>query len=261
MSTALITGASSGIGKELARVFAAAGHDLVLVARRLPELQALGAEVEQKHRVRARGVACDLTSEPALNELLAEVRDQEFDYLVNNAGFGTVGRFAELDADRETAMVALNIAALVRLTRAALPGMIARRKGRILNVGSTAGFQPGPYMATYYATKAFVNSFSEALAYEVRGTGVSVTVSCPGPTKSEFGGVSGLDKSRLFGLSTATTATVAREAYRAMQRGRPMIVNGLRNRILAQSTRFGPRAWLCAITAYLNRPSVRGAER
>lgn len=261
MSTALITGASAGIGKELARVFAAGGHDLVLVARRLPELQALGAELEQQHRIKARAIACDLTSEAALSDLLAEARDLALDSLVNNAGFGTAGPFADLDADREAAMVALNIAAVVRLTRAVLPGMIARRKGRILNIGSTAGFQPGPYMATYYATKAFVNSFSQAVAYEVRGTGVTVTVSCPGPTASEFGALSGLDRSRLFGMGTATSASVAREAYQAMQRGRPMVVHGLRNRILAQSTRFSPRAWLCAITGYLNRAPVVGPAR
>jgi short-subunit dehydrogenase len=261
VSTALITGASAGIGKELARVFAAEGHDLILVARRLSELQALGTELEQQYRIRARALACDLTLESALRDLLVEIHDVDLDYLVNNAGFGTVGTFAELDAEREAAMVALNVTAVVRLTRAVLPGMIARRKGRILNIGSTAGFQPGPYMATYYATKAFVNSFSQALAYEIRGTGVSVTVSCPGPTASEFGALAGLDRSRLFRMGTATSASVAREAYRAMQRGRPMVVHGWRNRVLAQSTRFSPRALLCAITGYLNRSPASGAAR
>lgn len=256
MGTALITGASAGIGKELAREFAADGHDLVLVARRLPELQALGAELEAQHRIRARAVACDLTSVGALGTLLADVAQQPLDYLVNNAGFGTVGPFAELDADREAEMVTLNVGAVVRLTRAVLPGMIARRKGRILNIGSLAGFQPGPYMATYYATKAFVNSFSEALAYEVRGTGVTVTVSCPGPTRTEFGDLSGIGRSRLFRTGAATAQSVAREAYRGMQRGRPMIVHGLRNRILAQSTRISPRGLLRAIAAYLNRSSA-----
>ncbi|HEY1535893.1 MAG TPA: SDR family NAD(P)-dependent oxidoreductase, partial [Polyangiaceae bacterium] len=178
MATALITGASAGIGRELARCFAADGHDLVLVARRLPELQALCAELEQRHPIKARAVACDLGSPSALAELLGEVRGLELAYLVNNAGFGTCGSFAELAAEREAAMVELNVSAVLRLTRAVLPQMLARRSGRILNLGSTAGFQPGPYMATYYATKAFVNSFSEALTYELRGTGVSVTLSC-----------------------------------------------------------------------------------
>lgn len=256
MATALITGASAGLGRELARLFAADGHDLLLVARRLPELEALCAELEQRHQVKARAIACDLSSKRELDALLAEVRSLDLDYLVNNAGFGTVGSFAELPAEREAAMIELNVMALVRLTREALPSMIERRRGWILNIGSTAGFQPGPYMATYYASKAFVNSFSEALAYELRGTGVSVTVSCPGPTRTEFGAVSGVDKSRLFQLGPASATSVAREAYRAMQRRRPMAVHGFMNFLLLQSLRITPRALVRAITALLNRPPV-----
>jgi len=254
LATALITGASAGIGRELARLFAAGGHDLVLVARRFPELQALCVELEQRHHVKARAVACDLGSQSELDELLGEVRGLELDYLVNNAGFGTVGSFAELPAEREAAMIDLNVKALVRLTREVLPSMLRRRQGSILNVGSTAGFQPGPYMATYYATKAFVNSFSEALAYEVRGSGVSVTLSCPGPTLTEFGAVSGVDKSRLFKLGAASAASVARQAYRAMQRGRPVVVHGLLNWLLVQSLRVTPRALVRSIAGLLNRP-------
>jgi short-subunit dehydrogenase len=177
----------------------------------------------------------------------------ELDYLVNNAGFGSVGSFAELPLEGEIAMIDLNVKAVVRLTREILPGMLARGRGRILNLGSTAGFQPGPYMATYYASKAFVNSFSEALAYETRETGVSVTLSCPGPTRTEFGAVSGMDKSRLFQLGAASATSVAREAYRAMHRGRPMVVHGLLNLLLMQSQRISPRALVRAITAMLNR--------
>jgi len=129
-----------------------------------------------------------------------------------------------------------------------------------LNVGSTAGFQPGPYMATYYATKAFVNSLSEALAYELRGSGVSVTVSCPGPTATEFGAVSGVDQSRLFALGAATAESVARGAYRAMQRRKPLVVHGLLNWLLVQSLRISPRAWVRTITASLNRPSNPSAK-
>ena len=254
MATALITGASAGLGREFARLFAADGHDLLLVARRLPELQALCAQLEQQHRVKARAIACDLGSKSALDALLVEVQDLELDYLVNNAGFGTVGAFAELPADRELAMIELNVAALVRLTRAVLPGMLARGRGRVLNIGSTAGFQPGPYMATYYASKAFVNSFSEALAYEVRGSGVSVTVSCPGPTRTEFGALSGVDRSRLFQLGAASADSVARAAYRAMQRGRSSTVHGLMNWLLLQSQRVTPRALVRVITALLIRP-------
>ena len=258
MAIALITGASAGIGRELARLFAADGHDLVLVARRLPELQALCGELEQRHHVKARAIACDLGSRSELDALLSEVRGLELDYLVNNAGFGSVGSFAELPPEREVAMIDLNVKALVRLTREVLPGMLRRHQGSILNVGSTAGFQPGPYMATYYATKAFVNSFSEALAYELRGSGVSVTLSCPGPTLTEFGAVSGVDKSRLFKLGAATAASVARAAYRAMKRRQTMILHGFLNFLLVQSLRFTPRALVRVIAGLLNRPAAAG---
>jgi uncharacterized protein len=260
LATALITGASAGIGRELARLFAADGHDLVLVARRLPELQALSAELERQHRVKARAVACDLASPSALETLLSEVRGLELEYLVNNAGFGTCGPFAESVAEREAAMVQLNVSALLQLTRCVLPKMLERRRGRILNVGSTAGFQPGPYMATYYATKAFVNSFSEALSFEVRGTGVSVTVSCPGPTTTEFGAVSGVDKTRLFSLGAASAGSVASAAYRAMHQGRPLAVHGFMNRLTVQLLRISPRAWVRAVTAALNRPAALGGK-
>jgi short-subunit dehydrogenase len=259
LATALITGASAGIGRELARCFAADGHDLVLVARRLPELQALCAELEQRHPIKARAVACDLGSPSALAELLGEVRGLELEYLVNNAGFGTCGSFAELPAEREAAMVELNVSAVLRLTRAVLPQMLARRSGRILNLGSTAGFQPGPYMATYYATKAFVNSFSEALTYELRGTGVSVTLSCPGPTETEFGEVSGVNKTRLFKLGAAPAASVAKQAYRAMLRGRAVVVHGLLNWLGVQLLRVSPRAAVRAVVGALNRaPALSG---
>jgi short-subunit dehydrogenase len=260
LATALITGASAGIGRELARVFAAHGHDLVLVARRLPELEALCRELEARHRIRATAKACDLASPAALSELIAELAELELEYLVNNAGFGTCGSFAELPAEREANMVELNVSAVVRLTRAVLPQMRARGRGRILNLGSTAGFQPGPYMATYYATKAFVNSFSEALSYELRGSGVTVTVSCPGPTHSEFGDISGVNKTRLFKLGAASAASVGNAAYAAMQRGRPMIVHGLTNWLGVQLLRLSPRALVRAITGALNRVPALGGK-
>lgn len=258
MATALITGASAGIGRELARLFAADGVDLVLVARRLPELQALCVELEQRHGIRARALACDLSSPSALSGLIEQLPELGLEYLVNNAGFGTLGKFAELTPEREAEMVELNISAVVRLTRAVLPRFIAQGHGRILNVGSTAGFQPGPYMATYYASKAFVNSFSEALSYELRGTGVTVTLSCPGPTATEFGSVSGVDKTRLFSLGAASAESVALGAYRALQRGRVIAVHGLLNWCTTQLVRVGPRAWVRAITARLNHvPALR----
>ncbi|HEX7451154.1 MAG TPA: SDR family oxidoreductase [Polyangiaceae bacterium] len=259
MATALITGASAGIGRELARCFAADGHDLLLVARRLPELQALCAELEQRYQVKARAIACDLSSPSALEQLLGEVGGLELGYLVNNAGFGTCGSFAELPAEREAAMVELNVVAVLRLTRAVLPQMLARRSGRILNVGSTAGFQPGAYMATYYATKAFVNSFSEALMYELKGSGVSVTLSCPGPTETEFGDVSGVNKTRLFKLGAAPAASVAKQAYQAMQRGRTVVVHGWLNWLGTQLLRISPRAAVRAVVGALNRvPALSG---
>ncbi|HEV8547473.1 MAG TPA: SDR family oxidoreductase, partial [Polyangiaceae bacterium] len=188
MGTALVTGASSGIGKELARRFVAAGHGVVLVARRLPLLEALADELRPKGGDKVSVIACDLASLGGVERVLAELasRGLAIDFLVNNAGVGTTGAFHDSAAEREVAMVELNVTAVVHLTRGLLSGMLARGQGRILNIGSTAGFQPGPYMATYYASKAFVNHFSEALAYELRGTGVSVTVSCPGPTRTEF---------------------------------------------------------------------------
>jgi len=255
VGTALVTGASSGIGKELARLFAADGHGVVLVARRLARLEALAAELEAQG-ARAWPIACDLATESGVDALLRELsaRGLEIDFLVNNAGVGTTGRFAEANPVKEAGMTELNVTAVVRLTRGLLPGMLARHRGRILNIGSTAGFQPGPYMATYYATKAFVNSFSEALAYELRGTGVTLTLSCPGPTQTEFGETSGVGKSRLFQLQAAPAARVAKGAYQALFRGRVLVVHGLLNRLGVALVRVGPRAWVRAIVASLNRP-------
>src|SRR5215467_7391998 len=164
--TALVTGASSGLGVELARLFAADGHDLVLVARRRDKLEELADELEKKHRVRTVVLAEDLTDPGSPERIHAQLEERhiEVDFLANNAGFGTNGAFAESDCARELAMIELNVKTLVHLTRLLLPGMIARKSGRILNVGSTAGFQPGPFMAGYYASKAYVNTFTEALS-------------------------------------------------------------------------------------------------
>ncbi len=244
MGTALITGASSGLGADFARLFAADKHDLVLVARRKERLDALAAELAQRHGVEAQVIAADLMDPKAPEAVVAEVErlGLQVDYLVNNAGFGTNGPFHTLEAAREAGEVQVNVGAVVALTRAFLPGMVKRRSGRVLNLGSTAGFQPGPYMATYYASKAFVVSFSEALWYELRGTGVTVTVSCPGAVATEFSGVSGNDKSLLFALGAAGSAGVAAEAYRAMHAGRAMIVHGLKNKLVAWIAQMGPRA-------------------
>jgi short-subunit dehydrogenase len=260
LGIALVTGASSGIGKELARLFAADGHGVVLVARRLPLLETLASELTAAYGVRTWPVATDLAAQGGVEALLAELeaRGVVVDFLVNNAGVGTTGAFAESSAERELGMTKLNVVSVVDLTRALLPGMLVRKHGRILNIGSTAGFQPGPYMATYYASKAFVNHFSEALAYELRGTGVSVTVSCPGPTRTEFGDVSGVAKSNLFKLPLASPAHVARTAYRALMSGRVLVIHGFLNWLVVQSLRISPRSLVRAIVASLNRPRALG---
>jgi uncharacterized protein len=254
VALALITGASSGFGRELARLFAGDGHDVVLVARRRDRLEELARELETKHRVQAHVIPLDLAGAGAVDELVADLerRGLEVEFLVNNAGFGASGAFHQVDAARELEMIQLNVSTLVGLTRALLPGLLARGRGRVLNIGSTAGFQAGPYMAVYYASKGFVNLFTEALAYELRGTGVTATVSCPGASNTEFADRAGVRKAWLFRLGAAPAPRVARQAYRAMLAGRPMIVHGALNRIVVQAIRFSPRALVRAIAATLN---------
>lgn len=254
MGTALVTGASSGLGVEYAKLFAADHHDLVLVARRRERLEALAAELRSAHGVKVAVVAADLAAPQGAEGVVAETRrlGLEIDFLVNNAGLGASGAFADLPLSRELEMLQVNVTALVSLTRELLPGMVARKRGRILNIGSTAGFPPGPFMAVYYASKAFVNSFTEALWYELRGTGVTATVSCPGATATEFAGVAGNDRSLLFRLGAAPAAEVARQGYRAMLKGKPMAVHGLRNKLTVQSLRLAPRAVSRAVAAALN---------
>src|SRR5262245_37104081 len=196
---ALITGASAGLGSEYARLFAADKHALGLVARRRDRLDELAAALEKAHGVSSYVFPADLTDPAAPRRLHDEIAAAglEVEFLVNNAGFGSNGTFSEMDTQRELELIEVNVKALVHLTRLFLPGMVARQRGRILNIGSTAGFVPGPFMATYYASKGFVISFTEALAHELRGTGVTATVSCPGATATEFAGVAGNDRSRL----------------------------------------------------------------
>src|SRR5216683_2188894 len=254
--TALITGASSGLGMEYAKLFAADKRDVVLVARRRDRLHALANELTGKWGIKAYVIAEDLVDPAAPQRIVEEVKRDglQIDYLVNNAGFGATGPFAQTDLARELAMVQVNITALVALTRAFLPEMIQRKRGRVLNIGSTAGFQPGPFMAVYYASKAFVNSFTEALWYELKGTGVTATVSCPGATATEFSAVAGNEGSRLFRMGAASAAAVAREGYRAMMAGRPLVVHGLKNKAGVQLLRVSPRSAVRALTASMNRP-------
>ena len=259
---ALVTGASAGIGRDFATLFAADGTDVVLVARRRDRLDALAHELTSRHGVRAFSVAADL-ADPATPPRVADEVHRlglTIDVLVNNAGFGGTGAFAAASTESQLAMIQVNVTALAHLTSLFLPDMIERRRGRILNVGSTAGFVAGPFMATYYASKAFVNSFTEALWYELRGTGVTATVSCPGATATEFSEVAGNSKSLLFRLGAASAATVAREGYRAMMKGKPMVIHGLKNKLTVQSLRVSPRALARAIAAAVNPPPPRAAR-
>jgi short-subunit dehydrogenase len=259
--TALITGASAGLGSQFAWLFAADGHDVVLVARRRDKLDVLVGEIAKKHGVRAFALAEDLTDPGAPERIVGELgrRGLEIEFLVNNAGFGSTGAFAGLDAKRELDMVHVNVTAVVHLTRLLVPAMVARGSGRVLNMGSTAGFQPGPFMAVYYASKAFVNSFTEALAVELHGTGVTATVSCPGATATEFAQVAGNDKSRLFQLGAMGARDVAAHAYRAMMRGDVMAIPGMKNKLGLQSLRFAPRSALRRFVARLNLSSPGSA--
>ncbi|MFZ5896621.1 MAG: SDR family NAD(P)-dependent oxidoreductase [Myxococcota bacterium] len=256
---AVITGASAGLGKEFAKLFAADGHGVVLVARRKDELEALGRALEASHGTKAVVMAHDLAERSSARHIYEEVLAQGLDveFLVNDAGFGSNGAFVELDIERELHMVDVNVKALMELTYLFLPRMLNRGGGRILNIGSVAGFQPGPFMATYYASKAFVNSFSEALAFELKGTGVSVTLSCPGPTATEFSSSAGNDNSTMFRAigGVADPSRVAREAYRAMLAGKSSIVHGLKNQAGVQALRVSPHSLAIAIAAKLNRPA------
>ncbi len=242
--TALVTGASGGIGEELAKVFAAHGFDLVLVARTEAKLIALGESLEAQHGIRATTIAADLSRPEAPTEVVAQLaaRDITVDVLVNNAGFATYGKFQEIDLDHQLQLIRVNIAALTELTYHLLPGMIERRRGKVLNLASTAAFMPGPLMAVYYASKAYVLSFSEALNSELSGTGVTVTALCPGPTSTGFQSRAQMEESRLVrGREIMDATAVAQAAYTGMMRNRPVIIPGASNRIVTLMPRLLPR--------------------
>jgi short-subunit dehydrogenase len=249
--TAVVTGASSGIGLALSRLFARDGSDLVLVARGRDRLETLARELRDSHGVKATVLAEDLADRASPERIVRTLEDGgiEIDALVNNAGFGTYGPFVDSDPGVTMDLVEVNVAALVHLTRLLCPGMVARRRGRILNVASTAAFQPGPLMATYYASKAFVLSFSEALANELTGSGVTVTALCPGPTHSEFQRRAGMEASRLVSgmVPMMDSASVARAGYRGMRRGKTLVIPGVANRLGAFSIRVAPRRLVTAL--------------
>jgi uncharacterized protein len=240
--TALITGASGGIGLELARIFAAQNYNLVLVARSENKLREIANELQQHHNVTIRVLAKDLSQPSAPDEIFHELQAQNIpvDVLVNNAGFGSYGPFWETPLDNELQLLQLNIVALTHLTKLFLPGMRQRRKGKILNVASTAAFQPGPLMAVYYASKAYVLSFSQALSEELRGSGVTVTALCPGPTTSGFQERAAMQSSKLIEANMMTSRQVAVAGFRGLMRGKDVIVPGLQNKALGILAKYLP---------------------
>ncbi len=252
--TALVTGASYGIGRELAICCARGGFDLVLAARSGEKLRSLAAEITSRYPVKARALEADLGDPEAPERLEKAISSEgiEVAVLVNNAGFGANGPFASLAVEVQRELLQVNVVALTHLTRLLLPGMLGRRRGRILNVASTAAFQPGPLMAVYYASKAYVLSFSEALSEELRGTGVTVTALCPGPTASGFQARAEMQHARLFRRPAMDAQRVAETGYAAMMAGKAVVVPGLLNRLLAQSVRVSPRFVVRRIAGWLN---------
>lgn len=247
---ALVTGASGGIGAELARLFARDGWDVVLVARSREGLEKVGRELAQAYGITYHAVPADLSDPAAPQMIFDAVRalGVEVDALVNNAGFGLAGPFVDVGRDaptelgRELEMLQVNVVALTHLAKLFLPGMVSRKRGYVMNVSSTAAFQPGPLMAVYYASKAYVLSFSEALSVELAGTGVTVTALCPGATRTEFQAVANMENSRLFRAGhVMTAADVAEIGYNGMRAGKSAVVPGAANKVMAAGTRLIPR--------------------
>jgi len=258
MNNVLITGASSGIGLELARLFARDGNNLVLVARREELLNKIAGELNSDFGVEVEVIVKDLTLEKSSEDIFMQLKDREIDIVVNNAGFGAVGPFSELDNKRQIDMIKLNINALTSLTRLFIPRMVEKNSGGILNVGSLAGFQPGPYATIYYATKAFVLSFTEGLKEELKNTNIKITCLAPGPTNTEFGEVSGLDRSFLFKFGTMSAKEVALQGYNGFLNEKTVVIPGFSNKLLPLLVRLSPRFLVRSITAKLNRSENSG---
>jgi short-subunit dehydrogenase len=263
MVTALVTGASSGLGEEFAYGLARQGYELVLVARRVERLASVASKARALGAGETRVVVADLAAGDGLGEVeraLSQARI-EVGYLVNNAGFGTSGLFYELDLERELEQIDVNVKALVALTRLVLPGMVARGQGTIINVSSLSAFAPVPYMATYAATKAFVLSFSEAIASELRGTGVTVMALCPGPVRTEFQRVAGTESARIPSFVFVDAATVVAQALDGAWRGKTVQLNGSLGTLAAYSTRLAPRRLAAFVAGLSHRRRRRPAQQ
>lgn len=253
-STALITGASGGIGCELAKVHASKGGSLVIVSRNSGKLSALGAELRSLHKTEVHVIAKDLAKENSCREVFDETESLgiRIDCLINNAGFGVFGKFEQTDWNSESEMISLNITAVAHLTKLYLPGMVKRGSGMIMNVASTAAFQPGPLMAVYYAGKAFVLNFSEAIANELQGTGVTVTALCPGPTRTGFQSAADIHESRLVkGRKLPSAEEVAEYGYKAMLKGKAVAIPGFMNKVLPFMERFVPRKSVVRLVRFI----------
>jgi short-subunit dehydrogenase len=254
MATALITGASGGIGAELAKIHARNRHNLILAARSADRLETIKRELEGAFSIRVDVIAIDLSEPGAAHRLfeLAGGKDLQVDFLINNAGFGTFGMFAEAEIGKTEEMMRLNMEALTVLTRLVLPGMIARKSGRIMNIASTAAFQPGPLMAVYFASKAYVLRFSEAIANEVQGSGVSITAYCPAATQTGFQTAARMEDSRLVKNRKLDSAeNVAQDAFKAMMVGKTVAIYGWINALLAWSTGLFPSAMVAKIARWM----------
>ncbi|HMP01194.1 MAG TPA: SDR family oxidoreductase [Gemmatales bacterium] len=254
---ARVAGASSGRGVEFARLLAAEGHDLVLVARSSDKLASIAQDLQGRHGGAVHPIPVDLAVPHAPDSLVNLLRERGLspDLLINNAGFGSYGPFIETDLGEQLRMIQVNVAALTHLTHLLLPEMMQRRCGRILNVASTAAFQPGPLMAVYYATKAFVLSFSEALANELNGSGVTVTCLCPGPTQTGFQERAAMTRSRLVaGRKIMDATAVARAGLKAMHKGKTLVIPGLGNKLLTLSVRLAPRQMVTKMVRGLQSP-------
>ena len=256
----LITGASGGIGLELAKIFAEKKQDLVLVARSAQKLESLQKELTECQGVRVDVIPKDLSRREAARELFEEVRSKGLfvEILVNNAGVGSFGAFAEIELSAHENQMDLNMVSLTQLTRLFLQPMLERKRGKIMNVASTAAFQPGPMMAVYYASKAYVLHLSEALADELRGSGVTVTALCPGPTRTGFQEKADMGGSKLFRSAVMSAESVAREGYLGLMRGQAVVITGFRNKLLANSARFAPRSLMTRIVRKIQEKDKSG---